>query len=165
MKSHGRFKARALVLITALTCARTAAETPAELRCIEASARYNRLPPALLLAIRRQEGGRVGFWQENPDGSYDYGVMQINSRWLPTLQPRGYAASALVYDACACIAAGAWILARALAAHGTWNMPSAGARAYWQAVGEYHSRNPALNRAYAEQVWARYVRLIPEPRP
>lgn len=131
-----------------------------EAHCIEASARYNRLPPALLLAIRQQEGGQVGRWRLNTDGSIDYGVMQINSLWLPLLRRRGYDEGVLTYDACASIAAGAWILTRALAAHQVWNQSDADPRRYWRAVGSYHSRTPRLNRIYAEQVWKRYRRAL-----
>jgi soluble lytic murein transglycosylase-like protein len=165
MELRGRRRVRTLAFSLVLICADAAAETSDEQRCIEASARYNRLPPALLLAIRRQEAGRVGLWRGNADGSYDYGVMQINSRWLPKMEARGYTAQALVYDACASIAAGAWILAQALAAHGSWDRRDAAARAYWLAVGDYHSKTPALNRAYAERVWTRYLDLLREPGP
>jgi hypothetical protein len=130
-----------------------------ETQCIEASARYYGLPSALLQAIRVQEGGSPGSWRRNADGSLDYGVMQINSRWLPRLTRAGYTASVLTYDACASIAAGAWILAHSLADHDAWNRPNAGANAYWRAVGDYHSHSPWRNRWYAERVWMRYQQL------
>ncbi len=129
---------------------------PDELRCIEASARFNALPPALLIAVRQQEGGRVGAWRHNADGSFDYGVMQINSLWLPVLAPEGYTAAALTYDSCASIAASAWIMAQALSTHGAWNRFDANPLAFWRAVGDYHSHTPQLNRSYAEQIWVRY---------
>ena len=129
-----------------------------EARCIEASARYNRIPVPLLRAIRLQEGGRVGGWRVNRDGSIDYGVMQINSRWLPVLELQGYDATVLTYDSCASIAAGAWILAQALARLGAWNRSDVDGNRYWRAIGDYHSQTHALNRAYAEQVWSRYQR-------
>jgi soluble lytic murein transglycosylase-like protein len=160
---HGRTNVCALTLglLLAGTASAANAVTADELSCIGASARYNGLPPALLLAVRQQEGGRTGFWRRNADGSFDYGVMQINSRWLPVLQPLGYTASALTYDACASIAAGAWMLAQALAAARSWNQANPDPDAYWRAVGDYHSRTPALNRGYAERVWARYRRNVP----
>lgn len=127
-----------------------------EARCIEASASYNRIPAALLRAIRLQEGGRAGGWHTNPDGSVDYGVMQINSRWLPLLTPKGYNAGALTYDSCASVAAAAWILSHALAQYGAWNRSEINGNVYWRAVGDYHSHTPARNRGYAEQVWNRY---------
>ncbi len=131
-----------------------------EAPCMESAARYYSLPIALLRAIRAQEGGSAGAWSLNTDGSVDYGVMQINSRWLPRLEQRGYTARALVYDACASIVAGAWILAHALADHDAWNRTGVNPTVYWRAIGNYHSRTPQLNRTYAEQIWARYRREV-----
>jgi soluble lytic murein transglycosylase-like protein len=131
-----------------------------EAPCMESAARYYSLPVALLRAIRAQEGGTAGAWSLNTDGSVDYGVMQINSRWLPRLEQRGYTARALVYDACASIVAGAWILAHAMAERGAWNRSGVNPTVYWQAIGNYHSHTPQRNRAYAEKVWARYLREV-----
>jgi soluble lytic murein transglycosylase-like protein len=151
-----------LLLICALAATSVAA-SPAivEAQCIARSANFNALPGDLLRAIRDQEGGRVGAWSENADGSIDYGVMQINSRWLRQLSPLGYTAQRLTYDACASIAAGAWILAHALADHGAWNDANVDPRRYWAAVGDYHSHTTARNRSYARQVWARYAGRVP----
>lgn len=149
-----------MALGLAVASATATAASSEELRCIEASARYNRLPPALLLAVRLQEAGRTGYWRRNADGSFDYGVMQINSRWLPMLEPQGYTATVLVYNGCASIEAGAWILAWALASQDSWNRADAQPAAYWRGVGDYHSHTPTLNRGYAEQVWARYRRDV-----
>lgn len=134
--------------------------SPQEAQCMEGAAHYYSLPLALLRAIRAQEGGSPGRWRRNADGSVDYGVMQINSRWLPRLERAGYTARVLVYDTCASIVAGAWILAQALAEHRAWNRGDADSRVYWLAVGNYHSRTPHRNRRYAEQVWARYLREL-----
>lgn len=152
------------MLAVALTCAAPVhaqpPSSPQEARCLKSSAHYYSLPLALLKAIRVSEGGSVGGWRRNADGSLDYGVMQINSRWLPRLAQAGYTAQVLVYDACASIAAGAWILAQALAERGAWNRGDVDPSAYWRAVGNYHSRTPPRNRRYAEQVWARYRREV-----
>jgi hypothetical protein len=153
-------KARAALLIAAFLAAAPAHANPEssarEAQCLENAARYYSLPLGLLRAIRRSEGGSTGGWRRNADGSLDYGVMQINSRWLPRLARAGYTAQVLVYDACASIAAGAWILAQALAEGGAWNRGDVDPSAYWRAVGNYHSRTPPRNRRYAERVWARY---------
>lgn len=136
-----------------------ATQNSVERICLSRMAARFEVPVALLTAVREQEGGRVGSWHANADGSFDYGVMQINSRWLPQLELQGYSAKLLTYDACASIAAGAWILSNALADAGVWRTDAADPHAYWRAVGRYHSLTPSLNRAYAEGVWARYSRL------
>lgn len=123
--------------------------------CFEAAARYYKLPVSLLRAVRSIEGGSVGMWNVDADGSIDYGVMQINSHWLPVLAAKGYTAGALTYDACASIFAGGWILAQTLTAHHAWNRADVNADAFWRGVGDYHSHTPRLNRDYAERVWRR----------
>jgi hypothetical protein len=127
--------------------------------CMVRAAEYFRVPLSILLAVRAQEAGTVGMAQLNVDGSYDYGIMQINSRWLPLLSPVGYTAAVLQDQECANVVAGAWILARELKRAGAWNRSRPQAQAFWRAVGAYHSRDPVRNRVYAEHVWQRYVRL------
>jgi len=153
-----------------LTCGlatTSVAASPAldESQCIARSARYNAVPVDLLQAIRDREGGRVGEWSRNTDGSIDYGVMQINSRWLTRLAPLGYTARRLTDDACASIAAGAWILAHALADNGAWNLANVDPRRYWAAIGNYHSHTAERNQHYARQVWGRYVGRVTRPSP
>ncbi|GAC1632180.1 MAG: hypothetical protein NVS9B10_26360 [Nevskia sp.] len=145
-----------LLAVVTVICA---TQNSVERICLSRMAARFGVPQALLAAVREQEGGRVGGWNANADGSFDYGIMQINSRWLPQLELQGYSAKVLTYDACASIAAGAWILSNALADAGVWRKDAADPHAYWRAVGRYHSRTPSLNRAYAEGVWARYSRL------
>ena len=43
------------------------------------------LPPRVLPAIQHVEGGAPGEISHNTDGSDDFGVMQVNSRWVPAL--------------------------------------------------------------------------------
>lgn len=127
--------------------------------CMVHAAHYFHVPLPLLQAVRAQEAGRVGMAQLNMDGSYDYGVMQINSRWLPRLEPAGYTAAVLIDQECANVVAGTWILANELKRAGAWGHRQPEPRAFWRAVGAYHSRDPIRNREYAEQVWQRYLRL------
>ena len=164
--THSNTRIRSTVIIAILPftvaapgMARYDLSTP-EAHCIEASAERFGIPMPLLTAIRLQEGGTVGRWHVNVDGSIDYGVMQINSRWLPQLRPSGYTASVLAYNACASISVGAWILAQSLDENGVWSTTHATPENYWRAVGRYHSRTPSLNRFYAERIWSRYQREV-----
>jgi len=109
----------------------------------EAAARY-RLPSALLKAISRVESsGRPGAINRNADGSHDIGHMQINSRWLPVLQPYGISADSL-FDPCINTYVGAWILARNIARLGYG----------WDAIGAYNAASPSKRIAYARKVAA-----------
>ena len=52
---------------------------------IKASVKYG-VPADILLAISSIENGKIGKIYKNKDGSFDYGVMQINSIYLKDLE-------------------------------------------------------------------------------
>ena len=126
------------------------------LACMAAAAAFYHLPPRALPAIQLVEGGAVGSFSRNRDGSEDYGVMQVNSVWLAPLArlsrlPPGAVRQRLIGDPCFNIAAAAAILRTRLdARHGDLML----------AVGDFHSQTPALNRRYQAQVMAAAVRLF-----
>jgi len=123
-----------------------AAQQPA---CVARVAAHYGVELRLVQAILRVEGGRVGMRSRNTNGTYDLGPMQINTIWLPQLRPKGISEHDLVYDYCANVAVGTWILARELQrAQAQPNTPE-----FWQAVGRYHSRTPRHNVRYAVNVW------------
>ncbi len=55
------------------------------LACMLAISQFHHLPPRLLPSIQAVEGGYPGAIHHNRDGSDDFGVMQINSRWVQPL--------------------------------------------------------------------------------
>lgn len=108
----------------------------------EAGARYG-VNPYLLYAIARTESGLNPIaTNRNRDGSYDVGLMQINSRWFPVLRRHGISESSLL-DACTSIHVGAWILAQ--------NMQRLGYS--WSAVGAYNASSPDRRLKYALKVY------------
>ena len=116
-------------------------------RCLAEAGRAHNVPVPLLRAIAQQESGlRPLAVNRNTNGSTDLGLMQVNNRWLPVLARYGITREQL-FDACINARVGAWILAAAMRRHGDT----------WQAVGNYHSATPALNRRYA---WAAYRRMV-----
>lgn len=107
----------------------------------EAAARY-RVPTSLLMAISRVESsGNPQAINRNPDGSYDIGHMQINSRWLPTLRRFGIDEQSLL-DPCINTYVGAWILAQ--------NIHRLGYN--WEAIGAYNASSPDKRLRYARKV-------------
>lgn len=115
----------------------------------DAAARYG-VNPALLYAIAKTESSLnpSAVNRRNANGTYDIGLMQINSSWLPTLARYGIT-EAQLYDACTSIHVGAWIMAQ--------NMQRLGNS--WDAVGAYNSPNPGRRLAYALRV---YKNIPPE---
>lgn len=114
----------------------------ADTKCFEqASVRYG-IPEGLLRAISHVESrGNPSAQNTNKNGSADYGHMQINSYWLPTLAKHGITKSKLM-NACTNTHVGAWILAN--------NISRMGYR--WKAVGAYNSTNPARAANYMKKV-------------
>ena len=110
--------------------------------CWEQAASWYRVNPYLLYAIAKTESGlNPNAINRNKNGSYDIGLMQINSSWFPTLRKYGVEEKDL-YDACTSIQVGAWILAQ--------NMQRMGVT--WEAVGAYNARDPAKRIKYALKV-------------
>ncbi|MBR8333300.1 lytic transglycosylase domain-containing protein [Burkholderia ambifaria] len=112
------------------------------------------IDPLLLVAIAKVESAlnpRAMNWNRN--GTYDIGLMQINSSHLPRLVKVGVTHKRLINEPCTSIDTGAAILAGFIAHHGyTWN-----------AVGAYNAgsstkRVPA-RKAYATKVWREYRAL------
>ena len=113
----------------------------------------------LLVAIAKTESNfNPQAMNRNKNGSYDIGMMQINSTWLPTLRKYGVT-EAQLKDPCVNLQVGAWILAQNVARMGLT----------WEAVGAYNARNPQLRAAWdTGKPSARVARARPEkkaPRP
>ena len=77
----------------------------------------------------------------NSNGSYDIGLMQINSSWLPKLRQYGITEEHLL-DPCVSREVGAWILRD--------NMSRLGNS--WDAVGAYNARNKDKRLVYAKKI-------------
>lgn len=108
----------------------------------EAGRRYG-INPHLLYAIAKTESSlNPSAINRNKNGSYDIGLMQINSRWLPTLLKYGITEKHL-YAPCVSIEVGAWILAQ--------NVQRLGSS--WVAIGAYNSSDPARRLQYALKVY------------
>jgi soluble lytic murein transglycosylase-like protein len=107
----------------------------------EAGAMYG-IAPRLLWTISKGESNfnpiAVNY---NTNGSYDFGLMQINSSWAPTLRKMGIPWETLA-DPCTNIKVGAWVLAQCVQDFGYT----------WAAVGCYNSRTPSKRDKYAAKI-------------
>lgn len=122
--------------------------------CLLAAARKHRVDYRLMRAVAEQESGynpqaiRAPYIAGNKDGSLDYGLMQINSSWLPTLASYGITQRTLL-DPCVNADVGAWILADLFRRHGLT----------WDAVGAYNAKSPEKRYAYAVGVYTKLQRI------
>ncbi len=116
----------------------------------EAGAEYS-VSPQLLWTIAKTESSfvqRAIRWDRN--GTYDYGVMQINSSWASRLGPGVWRS---LGDPCANIRAGAWIMAQCVQRYGYT----------WEAVGCYNASSEKGREKYALKVYAVFKRYFRRP--
>ena len=138
------------ILATAILCSTPAFSLAGNLpfdKCFEtASTRFN-VDKRMLVAIAKTESSlnpnAVG--PKNSNGSYDIGMMQINTGWLPTLSKLGISRSDLL-NGCNNIYVGAWIMAHNIHRHGST----------WKAVGAYNASTASKQVAYANRVLQNY---------
>ena len=85
---------------------------------------------------------------KNTNGSYDIGLMQINSAWLNTLSKYNISKESL-NDPCQSIFVGTWILAN--------NFKNIGF--HWRAIGAYNAVSENKRLKYAKMIYANYDML------
>lgn len=109
--------------------------------CFEDAGQRYSMSPILLETLARVESNlNPSAINTNRNGSFDIGLMQINSTWMGRLNRR---AEDLLSDPCLNVMAGAWILRHCLDAYGYT----------WQAVGCYNARSSGKRINYAWKVF------------
>lgn len=118
--------------------------------CFSEAAERHGLSKRMLVAIAKTESSFkphvVG--PKNANGTYDIGMMQINSAWLPTLSKFGISQRDL-FNACTNIHVGAWILASNIGRYGHT----------WKAVGAYNAVSPEKQMQYIAKVQKTYAQV------
>lgn len=116
------------------------------LECINHAAQLFHVPATMIISVMKIENGWNGAAVKNKtNGTYDLGVMQVNSSWLTQLKPYGITRENLQYDPCINVHTATWILAKGLARGEGW-----------QGVGNYHSATPIHNQRYRQKVKMAY---------
>jgi soluble lytic murein transglycosylase-like protein len=136
----------AAAMTMALSCSASA--------CWDEAARMYGVDPWLLYGIAQVESSldphALNLRHLQRTGSYDIGLMQINSRNLPPLAKQGVAPEHL-WDACTSVYVGARILREKLGRHGNT----------WEAVGAYNAsctmlKGAACRKARLDYAWKVY---------
>ncbi|MCM3609142.1 lytic transglycosylase domain-containing protein [Cupriavidus pauculus] len=117
--------------------------------CIAQAVAHYQPHPDLLRAVIAAEGGTTGKIRRNDNGSFDMGLMQINSVHLPELARFGITQDMLVNNECLNIMIGAYYLQKNILT----------GRDFWHGVGSYHSKTPEKNTAYQYRVWENLQRI------
>lgn len=140
MKIEGRtmIRFRLFFIFVAFFAAVTA---EAEELCFEEAGVEYSINPQILKAIAKVESNfkpRAVNWNKN--GTYDFGVMQINSSWYYTLGKEWWMT---LGDPCSNIKGGARILSGCMKKYGY----------SWEAIGCYNSQTPTKRDKYAMAVF------------
>ena len=121
--------------------------------CFDEAGDLYGISPELLRAIAVVESNLdANAINRNSNGSYDYGVMQINSSWASKLGNERWKNLA---DACYNVKVGAWILAECVSRYGY----------SWESVGCYNTTYNQGRKKYADKVWRQLQSSAPhKPR-
>jgi len=116
--------------------------------CFAKAGVYHQIDPTWLKSISKVESSfnPKAISPRNKNGTYDVGMMQINSGWFPTLEKFGIKPGHLL-EPCTNIFVGAWILAKNIKHYGKT----------WEAIGSYNTGN-AVKKKRASELYALKVR-------
>ena len=118
--------------------------------CIQTASSKYRISKRLLLALAYVEssGNSKAISSINKNGSFDMGLMQINSEWLPKLFNMGILQDDLM-NPCTSAEVAGWILAQNIQKFGNT----------WAAIGHYNSNHVQQQEIYIAKVYASYKRF------
>ncbi|KAA0893486.1 lytic transglycosylase domain-containing protein [Oryzomonas rubra] len=115
--------------------------------CFDEAGEMYGINPLVLRAIAKVESNFVPETiNKNSNGTFDIGLMQINTIWKPVL---GETRWNYLGDACYNTKTGAWILASCINKYG-YN---------WKAIGCYNSQTPEKSEVYAKKVFSHLKQL------
>jgi|GEM_PF-1930293 len=139
-------KFRILAFAALLT---TATATSAYPFCFEEAGAQYGINPQILRAIAKVESNfNPAAVNKNANGTYDVGLMQINSSWYSAIGKQRWTS---LGDACFNTKTGAWILAMCMNKYGYT----------WKAIGCYNSQTPGKRDRYAKMVFDQLQHVKP----
>lgn len=122
---------------------------PFETCFLNAAKKYN-IPVELLIAIASIESNyNPDVINYNSNGTYDIGIMQINSNWFNKLQQRYKISQTELKNPCQNIMVGAWILSQNINKYGFT----------WTAIQKYNGYN--INLKYSKKTYNKLIKIYP----
>lgn len=123
--------------------------------CSIAASMHYQIPANLLLAVAEMEGGKPGQAVKNENGTFDLGVMQLNTSYVNELKKYGITYSDVSKAGCYPYFLAAWRL------RGHIDKDKGDV---WTRVANYHSRTPEFNQRYRAKLipkadrWAMWLK-------
>ncbi|WP_170968501.1 lytic transglycosylase domain-containing protein [Psychromonas sp. SP041] len=129
--------------------------TPAKVtECVNFASKYYNVNPSVIRAIIAVEGGKIGTMSRNSNGTYDMGIMQINTIHIKDLRKRfptlNLTRKKISNGACVNIFLAVDILNRRIKENSN----------YWLGVGSYHSKTPKYRNRYLKKIYKAYKRIV-----
>lgn len=113
-------------------------------QCFIQAGEYYQIHPHLLWGIAKVESNFNPYaLNKNKNGTYDIGLMQINSSWIPVLKNYGLKNVSWLWDPCYNIYVGAWILSQCIQKLGYT----------WEAVGCYNATSSYKRVKYSKKIY------------
>lgn len=123
--------------------------TTAHAFCFNEAGQEYGINPQILRAIAKVESNfNPAAVNVNSNGTYDFGLMQINSSWASVLGKERWQAQG---DACYNTKTGAWILSMCMKKYGYT----------WKAIGCYNSQTPDKRDRYSRMVFNQIQKVHP----
>ena len=136
-------------LLPAVAALVLALTTDASAFCFEEAGRQYGINPQILRAIAKVESNfNPAAINYNTNGTYDFGLMQINTIWAPTIGKERWKS---LGDPCNSVKTGAWILSMCMEKYGYT----------WKAIGCYNSQTPDKRDKYSKKVFDQLQRVKP----
>tara|TARA_B100000749_G_scaffold280352_1_gene276110 strand:- start:1991 stop:2446 length:456 start_codon:yes stop_codon:yes gene_type:complete len=121
-------------------------------KCVRFNSEYFNVPELAIKAILDVEGGKMCTVSKNSNGSYDLGLMQINTINLPYIQEQypEITAEDIACKPCLNITAGTWLLSQRIREEND----------VWKGIGHYHSRTPKYRDRYLKRISRSIKKLV-----
>jgi soluble lytic murein transglycosylase-like protein len=118
-------------------------------QCVQRAAKHYEISPFIIQTVVDIEGGKIGTVRKNTNGTYDLGVMQLNTVNFNKIKKRfpNTTYLDLILKPCVNIYVGVWFLSESIK-NANNNL--------LKGVGNYHSKTPSIHATYLKRFLNRY---------
>lgn len=123
--------------------------------CLDRVIQKYQIHPMVLSVIAQTEGGWAGAKIRNSDGTYDLGLMQINTIHLPELARYGITEKMLVNNECINIGVAAWYIRRVTIGQNLTDRES-----FFRSIARYHNKQEPYISVYTKKLEEAFDRIV-----